>query len=643
MFCSNCGKMLPENAKVCPFCGVKVEYSLSDDIQVSSAPAESSPAQQGSAASADQAVSLQKGAVLVSPAPVPQEVPVQQVNPTPVPQMNTVPQANTVPQMNPAPEAATAAPGFFEKNKKAVIFGGIGLAALIIVVAAVIIIVNLASRVDLTKYINVSAEGYNGYGRVTYSVDSEKMLNEIYKVDSVGEMKSAKDIQAWSQLCNVTFDVDGSIKNVSNGDKVIIKIKNLEAIQKKSGVSLNGNDTIEYVVEGLEEPGAFSAQDIFEASFKGFNGAGCVELSVNDDKLPFNVRSSWGNSITVNDYCTVNIKTSENEGKLSNGDEFRVSLKADEYVSKTLLSDCGMYIDSDTEAVFTVSGLDEAEELDIFPYINIQASGVDGNARLTYHWDETEITVGNLVITADDENYSNFRISSKVQTPENPLTITDGDSSSSADDLKYIGSFYIEADKTNSISGGDTINLKVTNGYSEFGADEYASYGLIFSTVTKEMNIAGADLDRYITSAKKLNKDNILAFTDSMTDNVKKQILDNWSYYVYNTYSFTCYDQEITSCKPAGIAYFVCSSKRSNTYSLCVPLQCKVKDSELDGEKTIYIFMRVSSPLISGSTSEIKSDIYNISFEYIEKLADVSNQLNWIADGDDSITEIKLK
>lgn len=629
MFCSNCGKQLPEEAKVCPYCGTRLEYSQTDDVSREiTTPVSTYPVQQESPIPATPSPSLQKSAVLVSPPPAPQ------VNPAAPQQVEPAPQMTA---------AAPAGPGFLKKNKKAVIIGGIGLGALILIIVAIIIIVNLASRIDLTKYIDVTAEGYNGYGRVSYTVDSEKLLNEVYKVDSISELSSTKDIQAWSQLNNITFDVEGNIKNVSNGDKVTIKIKNLETIQKKTGLSFNGNNTIEYTVEGLDDPRAFSAKDIFEASFTGFNGGGCVELSINDDKLPFNITPSRGYNINVDDYYSLNVNTSENEGNLSNGDEFKVTLADDESLSKTLLSEYGIYIDGDTEAVFTVSGLDEAEEFNIFPYVEIKATGVDGNARLTYHWDETEITVGNLVVSVEDENYSNFRLSSKIQTPENSLTITDGKSSVSDDDLKYIGSFNIEADKSNSIAGGDTINLKVTNGYSEISEDEYASYGLIFSQLTKELNIDGADLDRYITSAKKINKDNILAFTDSVSENVEKCIFDNWAYYVHNTYSFTCYDQEITSCKPAGTAYFVCTSKRSNTYSLCVPFQCKVKDSELEKEKTTYILMKVSSPFISGATNEIKADSYSISYEYIEKVADVSNNLKWLADGDDSITEIKLK
>lgn len=648
MFCTNCGKQLPEEAKVCTNCGTRLEYIQTNNVsQDSLTSANSSPVQQASTTAENPSESLQKSAVLVSEPPASQEIPAPAPAPapTPAPVPNAAPASQGIPAY--APQAAVpapAGPGGVKKNNKALIFGGIGLGVLIIgAFIAIVLILNLSNRIDLTKYIDVTVDGYNGYGRVTYEIDTEKMLNEIYKVDSIGELSSAKDIQTLSQLSNVTFDVDGSIKNVSNGDKVTIKIKNLEAIQKKTGLSFNGNDTIEYTVEGLEEPSSFSANDIFEASFVGFNGAGCVELTINDDKLPFNMKSSWGNSITVNDYYYLNIKTSENEGKLSNGDEFKVTLAEDDNLSDSLLSEYGMYIDSNTEAVFTVSGLEEAEEFDIFQYVEIKASGVDGSANLTYHWNETEISVGNIVVSVEDEAYSNFRLSSKVQTPENALVITDGESSDTNDELKNIGTFYIEADKSNSISGGDTINLKVTNGYSEIAADEYASYGLYFSNLTKEMNIDGADLDRFITSAKKVNKDNILAFSDTVTDMAKQQILDNWAYYVYNTYSFICYDQEITSCKPAGTAYFVCTSKSSNNYNLCIPFQCKVKDSELANEKTVYILMKVNSPLISASTDEIKADKYSISYDRIESLADVSDRLKWLADGEDSITEIKLK
>ncbi len=626
MFCTNCGKQLPDNSTACPFCNAS--------LKPASAPTAPTQAQQPAPAPAATAQAPQ-------PAPAMQSAPTQAQQPAPTMQAAPAQAPQQAPAMQAAPKAP-AGPGFFKKHAKLLILSGIGLVVLIAAIVAIILIVGFANRIDITKYIDVSTEGYNGYGQVTYSVDTEKILKEVYKVDSAGEL-SLKDIQSWSYLSNLTFDVDGNVKNASNGDKVVIKIKNLENVQSKSGLHFNGNDTIEYTVEGLEEPKSFSAADIFDASFTGFNGAGCVVLTTKDDSLPFNVSASWSN-VYIDDYYSLTLKTSETEGKLSNGDEFKVTIAEDQYTSEYLLSKYGMYIDGKTEAVFTVSGLGEPDTLDIFSLVDIKVSGVDGKAALTYHWNETEVTTGNLVITADDEDSNSFRISSKVHTPENQLTISDEKSTDVSDELNYIGSFYINADKTNSISGGDTINIIVTSGYSEFSADEYKPYGLVFSEIAKEMKIDSAELDRYITSAEKLNKDNVNAFADTVSESVKEQVLNNWAYYVHDTYSFICYDQEISSCKPAGSAYFVCSSKTNNTYVLCIPFQCKVKDSELDNEKSVYILMKVYTPLITNNTSEIKfENNNNISFEYIKTLTDVSDNLNRIADGDDSIAEIKLK
>lgn len=507
-------------------------------------------------------------------------------------------------------------------------------------IVLIVVLVSMLSKVDLTKYVEITADGYNGYGHVTYEIDSEKLLKDVYGVDGIDKL-SLKKLESWYQLNNIVFDIDGSTKKASNGDKVVFKIKNLETIAKKSGIALSGNDTIEYTVAGLEEPKGFSANDIFDAEFVGFDGAGCVELKIKDNSLPFNITKSWGNSVYADDYYSISINTPGSEGSLKNGDEFRVTISADSSTSETLLDKYGWFVDEETEAVFTVSGLGEAEEFDVFDYIEFNITGVDGSAELKYNWPETEVTVGNIKLKVDYPDSSYFTLSSTASVPTSTLTVVDG-SESSYNEEQYIGSFYIECDKTWNIAGNDTINFKVTSGYNEIEADDYATNGVIFKNVTKEITVDSGLLDRYITSEKQFDKDSVKTFAESITDKIEQYIYSDWAYMVHDSWSFTCYDQEVTSCKVSKKAYFVCTSKRSNSYVFVIPYECKVKDSEIDGEETIYIYARVYSPLVKSSTQEISATDYNISISRLNNAADITKEVEYLADGDDSITEVKL-
>ena len=628
MFCSNCGHKIPDNSNVCPDCGTWLKKPANA--------AQDAPAAQ--------------------PTPAAQDVPAPQAaasQPTQqAPQENPAPQQ--APQSNPAPQAAAPAaqdtpaapkgPSFFEKNKKALIFGGIGLAALVVLIVVIAVIVNLASRIDLTKYIDVSVDGYNGYGHVTYEVDSERLMKDAFGADSYDKL-SLKNIEAWYALTNVTIDTEGNVNNASNGDRITLKIKNLESIAKKSGVNLNGSDTIEYTVSGLEEPKSFSANDIFDAKFVGFDGSGCVELTLKDDGLPFNLTQSWGSNIYVDDYYSLSITTPGTEGSLSNGDEYRVAVKDDSYVSEWLLDKYGMFIDSETEAVFTVSGLETAGELDVFSLVDISISGTDGSAELKYHWNSLENSVGDFKVTADYEDSGYFTVYSTVYVPDGTLVIRDENSSSAEAEDRYIASFSISADKTWGISGGDTIKLTIQNYYDDIQPDTFASSGLIFKEVSKEITVDSSTLDRYVTSDKQLSKDNVTALAADVAENVTEYIKNNWSYTVHNSWSFTCYDQEVTSCTPSSRAYLVCTSTYNNSYVLCIPYECKVQDSETDGEKTIYIIACVYSLMTNAATEELKYDEYNVSMDSMENLSEMTERThNLAADRDDAnIAEIKLK
>lgn len=385
-FCANCGNALSENEKFCAKCGTP-------------APADADPAPAADAAS-----------------PIPETVN-EPAFTAPVP-----PPAEVSPV--PAEAAAKSGSGAFAKHKGAII--GCAVAAVaIIAVIVVLLCLPKYQKIDAKELFYISFNGINGNGTAVGYLNSEEVTMEkdynryrkLLKAaeededsddedeDSDGYSKyfsddkkellkaydKAKDknaaadmkkallkIKKEEYLLKLKFDKE---TDLSNGDTVKCTVEYDEDYLKENKIELE-NTEFEVEVSGLIEGKKLDLFEGFEVKFEGQNEEGRAVFEATNKDKPFILYSN-----------------SSSNYKLSNGDSFEVEAS----VSYSRVED-GVYLDKEDPSKgmyfkyngemyivdklnetksFTVSGLKELEEIDVFKDIKFNTKGGVPYLRIT--------------------------------------------------------------------------------------------------------------------------------------------------------------------------------------------------------------------------------------------------------------------
>lgn len=214
-------------------------------------------------------------------------------------------------------------------------------------------------------------------------------------------------------------------------------------------------------------------------------------------------------------------------GKLSNGDEVTYMMYVDPMIEDVFNVDIvGLEEDEDTlEIPVTISGLEEAEVIDPFEYINITVSGTSPYGELDYSFDN-------------------------------------------APDAIKENEYAFSADKYYDLSNGDVVTFSLDEWY----ADDYfiSYYGVIPSKTTYEYTVEG--LDEFVTVTSQI-KDTDVTYLKTVGDGFMEEIRNaetsnvrtdsfkmigyilevskNPSYYSYNTI-YAVYQQDCTVFDEAG-------------------------------------------------------------------------------------------
>lgn len=170
--------------------------------------------------------------------------------------------------------------------------------------------------VDLNKYINIEASGYDSMGTATYSFDYEAFKNDYSgkikttdKAKSLGMMAGVTPAELLLDVC-VSQKLDQN-KNLSNGDTVTLQWNcDEELAREQFNVKLNYSD-IKYKVSGLTEVAKFNPFDYVDISFSGISPFGSVTINPYYDQLEMQY---------------IKFATDKN-GTLKNGDTITVTAK----------------------------------------------------------------------------------------------------------------------------------------------------------------------------------------------------------------------------------------------------------------------------------------------------------------------------
>lgn len=296
-FCVNCGAKLDDDSKFCPMCGTKVEDENKENLN------STQDEEEKTTNSVDLQVNSQ-----------------QQIETTTKPKKKF--------------------------GKKTIL--GIVVACVVAIAGIIFYFISTTSPVDLSQYIIVTYDGYNGYGLANVDIDWDSAREKYGNSIKFNDKASQDTFGIFSSQSNV-FDVLEYSFNVevepstelSNGDTVTVSW-----VDDETNVYLTRKlkeFTKTYTVEGLKEA---DTKDVFEDVSLTYNGAG--------DNLYIGI----ANTGEINDYSFSLDKNSD----LKEGDEVTITLNVSDM--NQFVEEYG-YLPKETSKVYKIDKIPQyASSLD---------------------------------------------------------------------------------------------------------------------------------------------------------------------------------------------------------------------------------------------------------------------------------------
>lgn len=201
-------------------------------------------------------------------------------------------------------------------------------------------------KVDITKYIKIECEGYDGRGTASYKLDDEKFAKDILKAMGKSEKDMdkllEKDEKKYDDLAKcisemkIKFDDD---KKLSNGDEIKLTIEYDNDLISKYGIKFTGSE-MKYKVKDLKK---VKEIDPFADV--------TVEFTGTSPKCYASVKNNSSEEALQYVYYKI-----DNNSNLKEGDEITVSI--DSYSEEAYVERYGVVFKS-TEKKFKVENVDK--------------------------------------------------------------------------------------------------------------------------------------------------------------------------------------------------------------------------------------------------------------------------------------------
>lgn len=210
------------------------------------------------------------------------------------------------------------------------------------------------------------------------SLESREISRAFSKADSRRDAEKMRD----ALIECISFDISDD-KDLSNGDTVTVTLDVDEDELKDEGIKLKLKKSYEVKVSGLEDGEELDPFKDINVVFEGDDGSGNVY--VNTDSCDSFVRNKF--SFRVSD---------GNNWEFSNGDKITIEAR---YLGYDYDEDIGGAYDSDTDTYYifsettskeyTVEGLRELTEVDVFEYVDVVYEGLaPDNIYIDLEWKE---------------------------------------------------------------------------------------------------------------------------------------------------------------------------------------------------------------------------------------------------------------
>lgn len=472
MFCENCGKQNEDGALFCEHCGTRME-------------AESAP-----------------------------------VAPTPAAPVAVAPAKKIT-----VADLIEKAKAIHQKNK--LIFPIAG-AVVVVALALVILFSILGKQVSMKNYIEITMEGYDGYGYMSYQFgdvsfgmraagdkdckefgdedDDDNFLNYDKSDVSKDYRNDLSKAQRLVASVEISYELPEGKTNdtLKNGDVIKFTIKVNENVAEDLGLTIQ-DTTFEYTVEGLKPVTQFDVLSYFDLKAEGYDGYGDVELVCNQ-----NGSKQVGDLTFEMEMDATRIRYSHKDGYSGT---IWISLEGDTYnklngdTMKAVVELNADYFISDgveligLEKEYTVSGLKDTVKVNLLDYYKVTFEGMDASGTAKLEPTQETLTVGDMTV---DLKTGEWKRGEELVTRTRPWLSDDW-----------------------GLNNEDVIKLKCSPDESFF-----AENGIKITEKEKELTVSG--LATYVTTLSEI-KD----YTEAEAE-AKQIVLDylneNWSRAVHGTY-----------------------------------------------------------------------------------------------------------
>ncbi|WP_026507507.1 zinc ribbon domain-containing protein [Butyrivibrio sp. MC2013] len=406
-----------------------------------------------------------------------------------------------------------------------------GLAAVAAVTAALVL--THRPTINLNKYIDFSTSGYDGYGKISYSVDWDKI-----EKDYEGKLKftsKAKDyfskellgeLDPVDVICDNTFTSLSSYDGLSNGDEVSYSWEIGENLEDMIKVKIKADEGT-YAVTGLKKVDKIDAFEGLDVTFSGFAPDGTASIEYTGSAVAsyeFSLDKTTG--LSNGDTVTVSLYSDDPEYYINNYDGVPAEQKK-EFTVSGLSEYLGSYADlSDA----TVDKLKEDSEDAVYAYVASDYSDDSSLSEIEY--------AGYIFLKRKDDGYS---------TDRNILYIIYKGTLSHAEGDFDTTDVYFPVKYSNITREGDEQKVgdeSGIQGYSDLGSWWYSTKGYT-NPVSAYVDFVEANRDTYtsevgggfekfadyesVTSLKDITAEQMDAFSETVKGKVESYIAKDYS------------------------------------------------------------------------------------------------------------------
>lgn len=515
----------------------------------------------------------------------------------------------------PAAPVATAAPakkftvaGLIEKakaihHKNKLVFPIAG-AVLVVAIALVIVFSILGKQVSMKNYLNITMEGYDGYGYMTYEFGDvtfglracgDKDSKEYKERKDSGESflsfdkddvskdyrKKLEDAQDLVDSIDISYELpEGKTNsNLSNGDVIKFTIEMDEDLAEELGLTIK-DATFEYTVEGLKSLAKFDVLSYFDLKAEGYDGYGSVKLECNQSGTK-QVGNITFEMVTGKSYIrwtdkdgnssSIWVSIESDNYNLSNGDTVKISAGTS---SDSLISDGVELIGVEKEC--TVSGLQETTKVDLLQYYKVEFKGLNGSGTATVTPTQETLTVGDYVVDLATGEWTK--------------------------DGEYVTYTRVWLNDDWGLSNDEKIQLKTDS-------NNYTLQEKGIKITTAELELTVSNLGTYLTALSEIKDSS--AYEAAGKQTVLDYLNDNWGSAVHDSW-FGSYSNQSIGDDIKLHKLVLTSPKSSTSYTkntLWMIFSVTVSDNQIT-TPTVYYFAVAQSDIVVQADGSLYFNTY---------------------------------